>query len=630
METKNILRTLIILCLFFQILTDNSVNPVEKTNYNVKNIKDLQSSFFNSVSDGFYYLGSDFIAPEFTIIAFSDLNGDGFTDIITYNKTDDIYEFYKHIYNKEELKFDKPELLFKVINATILSPRNLFAGRIYGDKTCFLASFNLKNNNEKLLHLIHCGDVTEQNQVLGITSNILIMNRNTKDRMQILFHNDEGLKICSIDTHECQIEKDFCSDTEHNKYKISLKGGLAYVDIDGNCAPDVILSYEDEQNYRHIIIYLYDRKNDEYKFNKDIKVGPSDDYGAFTISRIENEKPEDKALNFDILVPNIKNNQIKAYINQIKKTNGWSEVYCKEDQEEFKNETIFEDTGSVYELPLKTINNENSTLDNSFVTVIRPGDFLSDSSPGILVRQNFGAGSKAISLYSKKDKQYVLHYLIKKENVMAEPKLALFFDINESGFLGLIVKDENETNHFFFNSRNNNYFIKSKLISSDEKDFYSDGNLGAIFRYVVTDKNGKRYLDLSYQLAQTSDMNIPLPYSLIGIGETNNYIENFQAVSGNYYSDRVVNFEDSEFKNFKLYTPIIPKTQMMIYKFKNEKTDEYEWNIDLIVQPTDSLILIIIVLVVVMFAILGIVIYLYVREVKEEQKEESKFKSWFA
>ena len=457
------------------------------------------------------------------------------------------------------------------------------------------------------------------------------MNRNTKDRMQILFHNDEGLKICSIDTvsHECQIEKDFCSDTEHNKYKISLKGGLAYVDIDGNCAPDVILSYEDEQNYRHIIIYLYDRKNDEYKFNKDIKVGPSDDYGAFTISRIENEKPEDKALNFDILVPNIKNNQIKAYINQIKKTNGWSEVYCKEDQEEFKNETIFEDTGSVIELPLKTINNENSTLDNSFVTVIRPGDFLSDSSPGILVRQNFGAGSKAISLYSKKDKQYVLHYLIKKENVMAEPKLALFFDINESGFLGLIVKDENETNHFFFNSRNNNYFIKSKLISSEEKDFYSDGNLGAIFRYVVTDKNGKRYLDLSYQLAQTSDMNIPLPYSLIGIGETNNYIENFQAVSGNYYSDRVVNFEDSEFKNFKLYTPIIPKTQMMIYKFKN-KNNEYEWNIDLIVQPTDSLILIIIVLVVVMFAILGIVIYLYVREVKEEQKEESKFKSWFA
>ena len=30
-------------------------------------------------------------------------------------------------------------------------------------------------------------------------------------------------------------------------------------------------------------------------------------------------------------------------------------------------------------------------------------------------------------------------------------------------------------------------------------------------------------------------MNIPLPYSLCGIGETNNYIENFHIISGNAY-----------------------------------------------------------------------------------------------
>jgi len=73
-------------------------------------------------------------------------------------------------------------------------------------KTCFLASFNLKNNKEKLLHLINCGGETDQYKVLDITSNILIMNRNTEDRIQILFNNDEGLKICSIDTvsHECK------------------------------------------------------------------------------------------------------------------------------------------------------------------------------------------------------------------------------------------------------------------------------------------------------------------------------------------------------------------------------------------------------------------------------------------
>ena len=77
------------------------------------------------------------------------------------------------------------------------------------------------------------------------------------------------------------------------------------------------------------------------------------------------------------------------------------------------------------------------------------------------------------------------------------------------------------------------------------------------------------------------------------------------------------------------YTPIIPNTQMKIYKFKNDD-DKYEWYADLIVEPTDSLIIIVIILIAVMLVILGVVIYLYVREVKEEKKEESKFKSWFA
>ena len=159
--------------------------------------------------------------------------------------------------------------------------------------------------------------------------------------------------------------------------------------------------------------------------------------------------------------------------------------------------------------------------------------------------------------------------------------------------------------------------------------FYSDANIGASFRYIVTDQSGARHMDISSQLAQTSDMNIPLPYSLSGINETNNYIENFQILSGNYYTNDDNTFKSNEFRNFMKYTPIIPNTQMKIYKFKNNG-DKYEWYADLIVEPTDSLIIIVIILIAVMLVILGVVIYLYVREVKEEKKEESKFKSWFA
>ena len=627
MENKNILRFLIILGLFFQIL---SVEPIETTNYVVKNLKDMKSSLFSSLGDGFYYLGKEIIGKDYTIIAFSDLNGDGFTDIITYkNLTTTEYEFYQHLYNKEELKFEDPKLLFKISESGVSSLRNLFVGNFYGDKTCYLVSFNLNNNQDKLLHLINCGEDSSTPNKLEIDSNILIMNRNKKGEMQILYSNN-GLKICSIDTtsHQCHDIKEFGN--SHNNIEISLKGGMAYVDIDGNCAPDVLLSYEDEEKNRHILIFLYDRQNDKYIYNNDIKVGPSDDYGAFTISRIKNEKSQENAPNFDILVPNINENKIKAYKNQKIISYQWDKYLCFEDEGlTLENSLIFNET-KFDEFELPTNSTKPAKLDDSTVTVLRAGDFLSNSAPGILVRQNFEGSSKAISLYSKNEDQYILHFqIVKDDKHMDEPISALFFDINESGSLGLIVKDESGNNHFFFNFRKNTYFVKAKLMNYKDVKFYSDANIGASFRYIVTDQSGARHMDISSQLAQTSDMNIPLPYSLSGINETNNYIENFQILSGNYYQNDDNTFKSNEFRNFMKYTPIIPNTQMKIYKFKNDD-DKYEWYADLIVEPTDSLIIIVIILIAVMLVILGVVIYLYVREVKEEKKEESKFKSWFA
>ena len=192
--------------------------------------------------------------------------------------------------------------------------------------------------------------------------------------------------------------------------------------------------------------------------------------------------------------------------------------------------------------------------------------------------------------------------------------------------MGLIIENKNGDNKFIYNYRKNVFFVKSKLMN--DKEAYYDANVGASFRFIVTSSDGERSMDISYQMAQTSDNNIPLPFSLVGLGETSNYIEYFQIISGNYYKEKDL-FEDEEYRNFKTQTPIIPNTQMAVFKFKNEDS-KYDWYLDLFVLPTDSLIIIAAVIVVVMLIILGIIIYLHVREVKEEQKETNKFKSWFA
>ena len=67
----------------------------------------------------------------------------------------------------------------------------------------------------------------------------------------------------------------------------------------------------------------------------------------------------------------------------------------------------------------------------------------------------------------------------------------------------------------------------------------------------------------------------------------------------------------------------------MVYKFYNKK-DKIEWDIELMITPMSKMWLFFIIVVFVMILVLAIIIFLHVRELKEEQKGTTKFKSWFA
>ena len=618
----NNFQFLLLSSLLFQILS------LEEVKKEIKNIKDMKSSVWNSIDDGFYPLEENIIKEGHTIIAFSDVRGDGYTDIITYtNITEngkENYSFYKHAYDKENFKFSDAERIFYINDSDIQSIRNLYIGRLYGDKTCYLASFNKKDSSVDLLHYIKCGG--DDPKLMAITSNILILNRKADDKGQILFNDWDGTKkICVLgsNNYKCDNNEGMESFPSEHKKNISLKGGVAYVDVLGNCAPDIILSYENGTE-RYIEIYFFNRRTEKYVFGQNIHVGNATELGAFTISRIKNEKDTENAPQLDILIPNIANNQIIAYKNIIKNSYEWSTPFCDEDDnKDVSAKEIFVKAG---DYSLSSID-EQTTLDDTFVTVIRPGDFLMSGTPGLLVKHNLkSSGNSTISLYKKEGENFEEYIRFDWKELGTNPRIALFFDINESGALGLIIQDTGYKNHFYFNYRKDTFFIKSKLMNDDSE--FSDMNLGASYRYIVTDQSGDRHMDISYQLAQTSDMNIPLPYSLVGLGETNNYVENFQIISGNYYGNKNL-FEDEDNRNFKFYTPIIPNTQMKLIKFKN-KENLYEWSIDLIVEPMESLYIIALVLIGVMLVILGVIIYLHYRELQEEKKEMNKFKSWFA
>ena len=628
MPKLNFFIAILFFSLIFQIFSAETIIEQNKT------IEQMQTSFWKSMDEGYYLLNDNIIPKGHTVIAFSSLNNTGYTDIITYVNDSNSFIFYRHLYDKEKYEFTfdiEKDKLFEIKNENISSVRNLFVGKLFGDSVCYLASFNHAKSENELLHYIKCG--SENPTLMNIKSNILILNRDSQNRGQILFSVEKTLKICLLESsnHYCESGTNIVDfenvKNDKKNIEISLKGGMAYVDVDGNCSPDILLSHEKDGKL-YINVYLSNRKTEgTYEFAQEIEVGNTADFGPFVISRINNTKNSSYAPLFDILIPMKNESKILVYENSLKLIYSWETYFCDDNSNEDVDVSIIGEIfkkkeNHTYDLPLPDV--PNVRLDDSSLAIIRPGDFLAEGRPGLLVKQKSGDNTY-LSLYSKDAYEFILQLTVNSSKI-GNVKNGVFYDINESGLLSLIVQNDKLENFFILNYRKNTYFVKSKLMN-DKKAYY-DANLGASFRYIVTDRDGSRHMDLWYQLAQTSDMNIPLPYSLIGIGETNNYIENFQILSGNYYKDLSM-FKDSSKRNFKDQTPIIPNTQMVIFKFLNDAS-KYEWYIDLIVLPMDSLVVIALVIVGVMLAILGVIIYLHIREVKEEQKETNKFKSWFA
>ena len=652
MSPKYIFKLLLFSTLIFQVIFADDLIDYEKYE-----IEDMKTFLWNTKEEKFYFLGN-VIEDNYTIIAFSDLNNDKLTDIIAYKKDGNTYIFYSFNYTKKSSddsgpKFVKhPKELFNITVANS-SIRNLHIGSLFQglDDICYLASFNNEEKDDTLIHYIVCNK-EKNNKELPITSNILIMNKDKDGYTRLLFFDKEEGKrrICKLVNDEknnyCDsydFNPDSCngSKVRYNEADLSLKGGLAYVDLDGDCIPDIVLTHEEENDQRIIEIYTSKRgKIDEYCLFQEITLNNASQLGALTITRINDDKNEDNAPMLDIIVPNFHDSTVIILKNKRVINYDWSKDYCNDKYKDVKSDALFDTSLHTETLSVSLEGYKNYTMDSNYPTVIRVGDFLASSNPGIIVKFNAlnenNDNTSIISLFKRDEGKFQYYMSIEMDKIHPkiqgdEFEMGLFFDIDETGSLSIIIPTK-KTTYFFFNYRRSIFFLKSKLMNS--KNNLYDVNLGATYRYIVTNKNGDRHMDISHQLSQTSDTNIPIPYSLIGLDDTNNYVEYFQTISGNNldngnedYQKKI--YESLDARDWKTNSPIIPNTQMMISKYYNGD-NKIEWNVDLIVQPMEQIWIFLIVVIVVLIIVLIVIIILHFKEVKEEQKETNKFKSWFA
>ena len=404
------------------------------------------------------------------------------------------------------------------------------------------------------------------------------------------------------------------------------------IDIDSDCRNDILItSKNDTNNDIELEIWRGSLENCKPSYslstNDLIKLDPN--YGAFVLGDFNNDGF------VDILFPN--QNAVVIYLNQYTPSHNWADNYC---------DTHGIGTGKDKELFSKSITITLQDVKNMVAfpntnSYVRLGDLKNRAYPGLILISEDDKGNRTVFIYHNdknncEGKTDCIPFVFEKpanftfqngnENnkyLKGKPLYASYFDIEEDGSLDIIIATDKGIECYFNNFEHDTFFIKSETMLEEKKS--SSLEVGVNYRYIVTDNDGNRRLQVSFQLAQTGNMALTLPYSLVGIGRSNNYIENYSVISNSMNPNNDCKGKTEE----NTFTPIIPKSQLLITK--KLKDDKVEWTVDLIVSPTENILTLIIVIAVVLFVILVIIIILHIKEINEDKRQESeKFTAWFA
>ena len=200
-------------------------------------------------------------------------------------------------------------------------------------------------------------------------------------------------------------------------------------------------------------------------------------------------------------------------------------------------------------------------------------------------------------------------------------QLAILFDLDENGSFDILMvqhnkeADRNEIIAIVNNNKKESFFIKSKIINS----VYQKGETlynGCTIRAVLTDLDDEKYIAVGQQVTQNSYGTLSLPYSYIGIGRSNNYIERFTV--GIMIEGKL---------KIRTWSPIIPNSQLVVAI--EGSSDPAYWGLELMTNPIQE-IGIIVVVDILFLAVLGLVILiLHFKETADDAKQQLDIFEYF-
>ena len=634
------------------------------------NIDDFKQSiwFWKSKSEGTYEINTG-LENNYKVIGYLNNYDEKYTKLIVYEKNESSYSFSLASYKKSKNYYikEKEKNIFH-INETDYEIHNVIGNVFNNDnKICYLVTlyqhnttnesddhFNFKN------YFFYPKDDKYEKEDLNILSNVFVADIDGDKILEIIHDvknindNNSNRKVMKINSNyngNNHIIKDFMEYSiqnsnfpNNNDDKLSLTGTNAFIDVNNDCRNDIILTVdsinEKGENEKKLLIYIgqYNiiKENEEkyvIRYGLKNEIILYDDFGPFALGDFNDDGK------VDLIFPSISGNNVSILINQDSSKNEWSNEFCPKHKIKRESSTLFsfDYKKNCLDLKLPDSNNKKIYFNPSITyTSIRTADFMSSGFHGILViMEDINNKEQNVRLYKITNDDDNLKIELEIDLTEKFPDLnknlqyASFFDFGEDGTLDVIVVLDNITRGFYRNVDNSNYYVTAQLSVNDKDRDYNLIEVGAGYHYVVTNNNGDRRTDYSWQLAQTGDLNLNLNYAYMGLGRTNNYLENLEIVSVSTQEIKNETFSDGEFLDkdlteYKQYTPIIPKSQLLVKKVEND------WNIDLIVQPTEKIILMIVIIFIILLIILGIIIYLHIKEVNEDKNQAKEFSAWYS
>ncbi|MCQ2818078.1 MAG: hypothetical protein MJ252_12500 [archaeon] len=613
-----------------------SVNSISQEEYDIKHFR--TSLFKWHTDEGYYYvnLGLEKGAHIVSFIDF-DINKNKYTDLVTYRKGDSQVDFYMNSYDQEKGKFIQDESPFFTVDGSDVKVTNVYTGHLVeGQEYGFIITVKI-NDNYKTYFLGSNKSTFATADISPVFIGDINGDRNTEviaydkslSQRKVYYITLAGgtLKLDAGDFSEILADNSNINDAAYKYMEYEFTSlGAAFIDVDGDCRNDLILSSKDSNGNQYLEIYRgrSDKSNQKIKYvlneeNGIISLG-TEKLGAFNLGDFNDDGFVD--LIFPIIDDSLEKPKVKVIYNKNVLDYYWADKYCEKHKEYTDTVPVVFKWEEAKEYELDLPNYYFAKLDLT-PSILKIADLKNKAFPA------FGA------IFSKKNSEkktiglFLNKYQEKKENIFDidttieqdSANYMSFFDLDENGNIDILIDTDDGTLAVYNNYFSDTYFIKAKTLLSDS--LYS-AEVGTNYRYIATDNDGKRRMDYSWQLAMTADLAMSTPYSLVGIGRSNNYIENLIVISTSYDSSK------AKGDDTYLISPVIPKTQLLIKKKLN--SEKIEWNVDLIVSPTEKLLLMMIVIGAILILILLIIIILHVRETKEDKKQESgteQFKSWF-